>query len=136
MYYTKAMIDTLRSLDSPEAIELLSYYLDNYFINYEEPQFSSAELKKVWYLLLIDGLIAEAKRGGSNRRSAMIMLKEMLNINSVIYKEHEKEVLPVTLIRYRKRQAISRESNRRCREFKKLRRLKNEDLQEQEQERI
>lgn len=86
MYYTKSMCDLLRSLGE-DATAYFSHYLDNYFYKYEEPDFSysSYDLKRIWFELLVDGLCAEIRRNGKNRKAAMIQLRKLLNYNSKWY---------------------------------------------------
>ena len=134
MFYTKPMCDLLKTLRSPEAVELLSYYLDRYFTTYEEPHFSSSELKQAWYLLLTHGLLAEISREGEHSRSARIMLKELLNANSSWYLEgHDKP--PITIDACKEQRERVKRNTIKLREFREQRR-RHEDLQEQEQERI
>lgn len=84
MKYTAAMNELLGSLNL-NCQTLYGHYLDKYFTDLEEPEFTSYELSKIWYLLLVDGLIEEIRERGTYRRLALVQLRRLVDYNSAYY---------------------------------------------------
>lgn len=84
MRYTIAMTELLNSLDLNCQV-LFGHYLDKYFTDLEEPEFKSFELSKIWYLLLVDGLLEEIRMRGTYQRLAFVQLKKLVDYNSACY---------------------------------------------------
>ena len=84
MLYSQAMNNMLRELGD-EYTALFSYYLDNYYETLEEPIFASTDLRKIWYLLLTDGLLQEIKLKGKHKDLAKLMLRKLVVHNSNWY---------------------------------------------------
>ena len=90
MIYSDKMNELLFYI--PKEAELLfRYYLDHYFENYEEPEFDSYELKKLWYVLLYEGLLSEIANKTKNYTRALKRFTLLVDHNSASYNKEKSE---------------------------------------------
>lgn len=90
MIYSDKMKEILFCI--PKEAELLfRHYLDHYFENYEEPVFNSYELKKIWYVLLYEGLLAEIANETKNYMRALKRFTLLVDHNSASYNKEKSE---------------------------------------------
>lgn len=87
MIYTEAMKDYLRAQDE-EVSTLMTYYLDNFLKTRRHPKFDTQELRKVWFLLITDGLLNEVRLRTKNWAIAKNELIKILDKNSAFYRNN------------------------------------------------
>ena len=97
MRYTSAMNKLLSNLGY-EVEVLLRYYLDNYFETFEEPAFKNVSIRRLWFLLLIDGLCEEIRKEGDHNKIAKLQLRKLIIYNAKWF-EHIALGLPETEIK-------------------------------------
>ena len=81
MRYSKAMENALMSQED-EVRKLMTYYLNKYLDDLEEPEFKSTDLKRLWMQLLLCGLVETMRQNDKKSALALNQLKKLINCNA------------------------------------------------------